>query len=237
MADNVAITAGTGTIIAADEVVDATLGTAKVQYIKLMDGNLNSTAKATVATVAQTMSAGYMLVALASDSVNANGLAVPANSAPVVIAPQTLDVAVTPTVTASAYTANNVIGGVMTFASILPSIGNNGILQSITAKFKATAVTGNINVAVFKANPSNGTYTDKTAATWNSADMANLLGIYQLTTPLAIGAATMTVYCLDGIGKAFVGSSTSLYVVATVAGTPTPASTSDFTLELAVLPG
>lgn len=151
----------------------------------------------------------------------------------------TTAVAVTPTVTAGAYSANNVIGGIMTFASIIPAVapGFNGILQSITAKFKATAVTGTINVAVFKASPSNGTYTDKTAATWNAADMANLIGIYQLPSPLAIGAATMTVYCLDGIGKAFTGASTSLFVVATVGGTPTPASTSDFTLELAVLPG
>ena len=151
----------------------------------------------------------------------------------------TTAVAVTPTVTASAYTANNVIGGVITFSSIIPAVapGFNGILQSITAKFKATAVTGNLTVAVFKANPSNGTYTDKTAATWNSADMANLLGIYTLTTPLAIGAATMTIYNLDGIGKAFTGASTSLYAVVTVGGTPSPASTRDFTLELAVMPG
>src|SRR6516162_11534063 len=209
MADNVAITAGSGTNIAADEVVDATLGTVKVQYVKLMDGTLNSVTKATVATTPQTLSAGYQLVALATDSVNVNGLATAANSSPVVIAPQTTDVSVTPTVTAGAYTANFVIGGIMTFAGILPSIGTNGVLQSITAKFKATAVTGTLNVCVFKASPSNGTYTDHAAATWNSADMTNLIGIYQLSTSLAMGAATMTVYCLDGIGKAFVGVSTS----------------------------
>ena len=48
MADNVAITAGTGTTIAADEVADGTLGTVKVQYVKLMDGTLDGTTKATV---------------------------------------------------------------------------------------------------------------------------------------------------------------------------------------------
>jgi len=48
MADNVAITAGSGTTIAADEVTDGTLGTAKVQYIKVMDGTLNGTNKAGV---------------------------------------------------------------------------------------------------------------------------------------------------------------------------------------------
>lgn len=48
MADNVAVTAGSGTSIAADEVVDGTLGTVKVQYVKLMDGTLDGTTKAAV---------------------------------------------------------------------------------------------------------------------------------------------------------------------------------------------
>lgn len=166
---------------------------------------------------------------------NPNGLAVAGSSAPVVIAPQTLDVSVTPTVTASAYTAGFGLGGAMTFASILPTVGLNGILQSITAKFKATAVTGSLEVAIFKATPT-GTYTDHVAPTWTAADMANLIGIYTLSTPNSkLGA--MTVYNLDGIGKAFVGASTSLFAVVIVDGTPTPASTADFTLELAVLPG
>jgi hypothetical protein len=48
MADNVIISAGTGTTVAADEVVDGTLGTVKVQYVKIMDGTLDGTSKATV---------------------------------------------------------------------------------------------------------------------------------------------------------------------------------------------
>lgn len=48
MADNVAITSGSGTTIGADEVTDGTLGTVKVQYVKLMDGTLDGTSKATV---------------------------------------------------------------------------------------------------------------------------------------------------------------------------------------------
>lgn len=48
MADNVVVTAGTGTTVGADEVVDATLGTVKVQYVKLMDGTLDGTTKAAV---------------------------------------------------------------------------------------------------------------------------------------------------------------------------------------------
>jgi len=66
MADNVAITAGSGTSIAADEVVDGTLGTVKVQYTKLMDGTLDGTAKAAV---------GQSSSAAALNVVNANNKA------------------------------------------------------------------------------------------------------------------------------------------------------------------
>ena len=48
MADNVQVTAGSGTSIAADEVVDATLGTVKVGYVKIMDGTIDGTGKASV---------------------------------------------------------------------------------------------------------------------------------------------------------------------------------------------
>lgn len=48
MADNVAITAGSGTTVAADEVTDGTLGSCKVQYVKLMDGTLDGTTKAAI---------------------------------------------------------------------------------------------------------------------------------------------------------------------------------------------
>lgn len=48
MTDNVSVTAGSGTTIAADEVVDGTLGTVKVQYVKIMDGTLDGTSKASV---------------------------------------------------------------------------------------------------------------------------------------------------------------------------------------------
>lgn len=52
MADNVGLNiAGTGPqLAAADEVVDGTLGTVKVQFIKIMDGTLDGTTKAAVGT-------------------------------------------------------------------------------------------------------------------------------------------------------------------------------------------
>jgi hypothetical protein len=48
MVDNVQITPGSGNVIAADELTDGTLGTVKVQYVKLMDGTIDGTTKAVV---------------------------------------------------------------------------------------------------------------------------------------------------------------------------------------------
>ena len=45
MADNVAITAGTGTTVLADELTDGTLGSGKAQFVKIMDGTLDSSNK------------------------------------------------------------------------------------------------------------------------------------------------------------------------------------------------
>jgi hypothetical protein len=50
VADNVAITAGSGVTVGTDEVTDATLGTVQVQFVKIMDGTLNSTNKLFIGT-------------------------------------------------------------------------------------------------------------------------------------------------------------------------------------------
>src|SRR5579872_6576893 len=48
MAENVQITPGTGVTIGADSVIDGTLGSAQIQYIKIMDGTIGGTNKAAV---------------------------------------------------------------------------------------------------------------------------------------------------------------------------------------------
>lgn len=65
MADNCLRTPGSGETILADEVTDATLGSGKVQIVKLMDGTLDGTAKA---------------------AVGANGLAVDVKALPALVA-------------------------------------------------------------------------------------------------------------------------------------------------------
>lgn len=128
MADNVAITAGSGTTVAADEVVDGTLGTVKAQFVKLMDGTLDSTNKGKIDThgsfqVTQVDSSGTAII------FNGNGQANAANSSPVVLAsdkgiqPQNFVAAAT-TLTRPANT---------TAYSVGDSVSNNGTAASVTA--------------------------------------------------------------------------------------------------------
>lgn len=146
------------------------------------------------------------------------------------------DVAVVPTVTASTYTSGFVWGGIIQLANILESPTFQGELISLTLKFKASIQTLQFDVAIFKASPSNGTYADHAAPTWNAADMANLLGIYSLTAANN-DFGTMTIYNLDNIGKAIMGASSSLYavIIGKAASTNTVASTSDMTFEAATI--
>jgi hypothetical protein len=122
LADNVVVTAGSGTTVAADEVVDGTLGTVKVQYVKLMDGTLDGTTKATV-------SANGVQVQQAT-AANLNTTAT--------LTTQAFSAVVTLTRTAdtNAYTANDVIGSAtgstaaLTFANMGPS-GKEILITSI----------------------------------------------------------------------------------------------------------
>ncbi len=142
-------------------------------------------------------------------------------------------VEVVPAVTAGAYTAGFVVGGIMTFANVLPA-SFNGIIESLTLKFKGTVQTTEFDVALFSASPA-GTFTDHAAPVIAAADSALLIGVFPMTanySPLG----THTVYTLDGIGKAVVGSSTSLYAVVTTKSAPVnPASTSDVSLRLGMI--
>ncbi|MDR3503101.1 MAG: hypothetical protein P4L79_11045 [Legionella sp.] len=144
-------------------------------------------------------------------------------------------VEVIPTVTASTYVINTVVGGIITFANALPISTFNGILHSITLKFKGSVQAGSFAVALFTASPT-GTYTDHGAPTFGATDNPLLLGIYKLTTPLS-SLGTHTVFNLDNINKQIVGTSTSLFavVVATTAITTALATTGDMSLQLGII--
>lgn len=72
MADNVAVTAGTGTTIHADEYTHSTLGSGKTQLVKLVDGTLDAS---TAIAAGNGTNGGALRVTIASDSTGQVALA------------------------------------------------------------------------------------------------------------------------------------------------------------------
>lgn len=147
----------------------------------------------------------------------------------------TVEVDVTPTVTAASYAANKVIGGIMTFTGVLPAGASYAaMLELIKISFKGSVQTAGFYVGVFTASPT-GTFTDASTAAIASGDSASLVGVYHLTTANS-PFGTHTIYNLDGIAKAINGSSANLYVVVVPdATTAALGSTSDMMVGLGVI--
>jgi len=145
---------------------------------------------------------------------------------------KTVEISVTPTITSSsAYAAKNIVGGLLTFANAFGT-ALSGRIESITLTSKSVQTAG-FTVHLFKSNPTNTTWTDKTTPTINAADIPFYRGGYVLANPNS-DLGTVTVYTLDASGKFVVASTTSLYVVLETTGTPTFASTTDLTLSIAI---
>jgi hypothetical protein len=100
MADNVLVTPGSGATIAADEVTDGTLGSVKVQYVKLMDGTLDGTTKGVISSAGLKVDLSGTAANSTAVKVDASSVAVPItdNSGSLTVdAPVGTPVFVTPT--------------------------------------------------------------------------------------------------------------------------------------------
>lgn len=131
----------------------------------------------------------------------------------------TTEVSVSMTVTTgSAYTAGNVVGGKLTFASAVRS-QLTGVLQSVRLIFQDTQ-TAEFDVTFFSSNPAT-TFTDKTAPAISTADALLAQPTIALSNAATKLGANMTTYGADGIGRAIKLATTTLYAVVTTTGTPT----------------
>jgi len=157
-------------------------------------------------------------------------------------------VTVTPTVTASSnttsqswYTSGQVVGGLLTFANMVNASTLSGRLDSIVVTTKSTQTVG-FKLYLFKQNPTNTTWTDKTSPVINSADIPNLIGVYSLDGTDDSGLGLGTIYQAAstlGIGvspRAVVLSNTNLYGVLVTSGGPMQfTSTSDVSVTVNIL--
>ncbi len=136
----------------------------------------------------------------------------------------------TPVVTSNgAYAAGNEIGGLMTFP-----IGGagSGTLLSVRVTSRSVLTTA-LKAYIFTTNPSNSTWTDKSAIAINAADIASLLAIVTLNAPDS-GLGTHTLWNVGAIGEQFVAANLYVVLVVVSAATLTSASTSDITVQLGV---
>lgn len=141
---------------------------------------------------------------------------------------------VSPAITsASVYAAGNIVGGLMTFNNAFAN--SSGILQSIIIKSKSIQ-TSAFKLYLFSQQPTNSTWTDKTAPAINALDLAYLVDFFIFAAPDS-GLGTMTIYSQDGLGKAIANTAggNQLYGVLVAVGTPTFNSSSDISVALGVI--
>ena len=144
-------------------------------------------------------------------------------------------VSVTPTITAGAYTALDIVGAIQTIAAATRVSGEPTVLQSIVITDKA-ALTQAMTIWFFNANPAAGTYTDNLALTIHDTDLAMCVGFVKVAATDYASAAANSVATVRNIGLPLMPAATSLFAIAQATSTaPTYASTSDLTFRYSFL--
>lgn len=137
---------------------------------------------------------------------------------------------VTPTITAGAYSANDVVGGIQTLTSAARTSGKETVLLSLVITDKAMQDAA-FSIFFFNANPGTGTYTDNAALDIDDTDLGLCIGALQVASDY-IDAADNSVATLANIGLGLTPSgSANLFVVVKTTSTPTYASTSDLVFK------
>lgn len=243
MADNVAITAGAGTTMAAEDV-------SSVYYprAKLVAGKVGSTAPLGHLEDDAHVSgdAGIMALAVRKDSRAAtsgadgdyNPLSVDASGRQWVRpAPVQKRIQATPTISTSpAYTSGDVLGGLQTLTDAANISGGSGVIQSMTVLDKTQAQRAAMDILFFDQTVT--VAADNAAVAMSDADMANCIGTisigpYNTAWP---GTPLNSISTLINVGLPFICNGTAnLYAVAVVRGTPTYVSTTDLIFSYSIL--
>ena len=140
---------------------------------------------------------------------------------------------VTPAVTVGAYSAGNVVGGLISFGTVVNSTVLSGVIESMTVAAKIN-YTGGFKLNIFASSPST-TFTDKTAPAITTADTAKWLDEIVFSSAVQTLGTNCSFYKADNIGSAVVLAGTTLYGVLTCTGTPTFATTSDVVVTTQIL--
>ena len=151
-----------------------------------------------------------------------------ASTEPAIVVGASTVVSATPTVSTTAYTAGDCIGGKLTFAGMARANGLTGLIQTAMIHCKS-AQTFAADLIVFHTDPAASTFTDNAALALNAADFDKVA----LRIPFVAGdwsnLGTPSIAEVSAQGKQYkaAAGATTLYGILVARGTPTLASTSD----------
>jgi len=140
----------------------------------------------------------------------------------------TINIAVTPAITAGGYSALDTIGGIQTLANASRASGKPTTLMSIVIKDLAM-VSPDFKIWFFNANPSTGTYTDNAALDINDTDSALCVGVVNCANGEWINGLDNGFLFLGNIGLVMTPAVTSLFAVIETVNAETFITTSDLT--------
>lgn len=146
-----------------------------------------------------------------------------------------VNLTVSPTISASAYTSGAVLGGIQTITSAARKNGGSVTVQSLDVLDSAHQNVA-IDLLFFSASPT-GTWTDGSAPTWSTGDKAAYLGRVSLvTTDYTTSGGIGTGHPLFQSPVLVAGgATTSLFMVPVVQATPTYGSTTAISFRLGLL--
>ena len=169
------------------------------------------------------------VVGIDQATANANEVVLKAGEAHIgEVGGSTINVAVTPTITAGAYGALDTIGGIQTIAGAARSAAKPTTLMSIIIKDLAMQ-SANFRIWFFNANPVTGTYTDNAALDIDDTDLGLCVGVVNCSNGEWINGLDNGVLFLGNIGLVMTPAVTSLFAVVEIIDIETFVSTSDLT--------
>lgn len=137
-----------------------------------------------------------------------------------------LVVTVTPTITAGAYHANDICGGIQTIANASRVSGKPTILQSLVLSDLAMQSAA-FTIFLFSANPGTGTYTDNAECDIDDTDLGLCVGAISSSDGQWLNGKDNGIFVINNIGLIMTPAITSLFAIVKLIGAPTFASTSD----------
>ena len=135
------------------------------------------------------------------------------------------------TVSLGAYTSGDVVGGIITLATLHPTGGRQVELRSLTLKDVADEKPA-LNIYFFKNTPAGGTYTDNAALVWDAADLGNLVGFVKVLAADWETEAGQAIVSFSDIGAVMNMAGSDLYMLIVAKSAPDYDAVTDLSISL-----